>query len=50
MTTTTTSKVIHFEHKGQMINYVNKLRKNDKIKFMTWGWEVGLGWTLRYHY
>jgi hypothetical protein len=39
-----------FEHKGQMINYFNKVRKNPNISFCTMGFEVGTGYTIHYCY
>lgn len=37
-----------FEHKGQMINYYNKVKANPLIAFVTCGYEVGYGYTVIY--
>lgn len=34
-----------FEHKGQMVNYFNKLRNSETVGFCTCGWLCGKGWT-----
>lgn len=39
----------HFEHEGQMINYWNKLRTNDKIAWATCGLNAE-GYVLEYCY
>ena len=40
-----------FEYKGQMINYLNKMKKNKKISilFTALSFECG-GWTIYYQY
>lgn len=39
-----------FEHKGQMINYYNKVRKNPKIDFCIAGFFMEFGYAVRYSY
>jgi hypothetical protein len=40
----------HFDHKGQMINYWNKLRNNDKIVWATCELNAKEGYVLEYSY
>lgn len=39
-----------FEHKGQMINYYNKMKDNKKIKNIYFGYFVGEGYAIKYEY
>ena len=39
-----------FEHKGQMINYFNKMKDNAKIKNIYMGYFVGEGYAIKYEY
>ena len=39
-----------FEHKGQMINYYNKMKTNKKIKNIFFGYFVGEGYAIKYNY
>ena len=43
-------KIKTFEHKGQMINYWNKMIDNNNIEFCTMGFFVGLGYAIKYRY
>ena len=40
----------HFEYKGQMINYWNKLKNNSKIAWATCGLDAKEGYILEYSY
>ena len=39
-----------FEHKGQMISYYNKVRKNTRVGFCTCGLDADLGYFVSYNY
>lgn len=39
-----------FKHKGQMINYYNKLRRNMAIGFIMIGYFDKLGYAIQYSY
>lgn len=39
-----------FTHKGQMINYYNKVKKNKKIDFCMCGFSVEHGYHVSYTY
>ena len=40
----------HFEYKGQMINYWNKLKNNSKIAWATCEFNAKEGYILEYSY
>jgi len=40
----------HFDHKGQMINYFNKVKDNPQIASVWCYFGVGEGYTLHYIY
>ena len=46
----TQMKTKTFEHKGQMINYYNKMKENKKIKNIYFGYFVGEGYAIKYEY
>lgn len=39
-----------FEHKGQMINYYNKIKDISKFEFVCCGLYFGKGWCVEYMY
>lgn len=39
-----------FEHKGQMINYYNKVLKNEKMGLVVCGFFAGEGYCVKYSY
>lgn len=39
-----------FEYKGQMINYYNKVRKNDKVTFCVCGLDAEKGYYVSYRF
>ena len=41
---------IRFEHKGQMINYYNKIKDNAKIKTINFYLDANEGYVLTYKY
>lgn len=43
-------RVKFFEHKGQMINYYNKIKDNKNIKKIYFGYLSGEGYAIHWEY